>query len=312
MQQGYHFPPPDAGSGLRLRQSAARAAPQQWGQPQPDPRGYELAYQTYARAPIRGRSSIGGARPAAGLRRQRTPTTATSYYEDEEPRRGKRWILITVALVGAIGVGGALAYTYRSLVAPQSGRVPVVKATPTSRPSPSSAAARTSPAPRDGRRYAAEERRRSGRPPEPAPRRSASGRRTWGRAWSRPSPSPRAALQRRPSRRPPRSPASRSTGRRSAAGLSPSRRPACAPPLSSRSAPKAVQPPPPSRVAIGSRPPPAAEAEEEAPAAPPPARRSVPVQTAAAGAKAPAGEGRRAPGLATWPCCSPRKRPWMR
>ena len=42
------------------------------------------------------------------------------YYEDEEPRRGKRWLLIAAALVGAIGVGGALAYTYRSIVAPKS------------------------------------------------------------------------------------------------------------------------------------------------------------------------------------------------
>jgi hypothetical protein len=50
------------------------------------------------------------------------------YYEDEEPRRGKRWILIAVALVGAIGVGGVLAYTYRSLVA--KSRLEAVKTDP--------------------------------------------------------------------------------------------------------------------------------------------------------------------------------------
>jgi hypothetical protein len=51
------------------------------------------------------------------------------FADDEyEPRRGRRWIFITAALVGAIGLGGALAYTYRSIIAPSSGRVPLVKA----------------------------------------------------------------------------------------------------------------------------------------------------------------------------------------
>jgi hypothetical protein len=48
--------------------------------------------------------------------------------EEEEPRRGRRGMMIAAALVGAIGLGGAMAYTYKTLVAPGGGRAPVVKA----------------------------------------------------------------------------------------------------------------------------------------------------------------------------------------
>ena len=37
-------------------------------------------------------------------------------------------MMIAAALVGAIGLGGAMAYTYKTLVAPGGGRAPVVKA----------------------------------------------------------------------------------------------------------------------------------------------------------------------------------------
>ena len=50
--------------------------------------------------------------------------------EEEESGRGRRWIFIVAALVGAVGVGGALAYTYKSFMAPNAGRVPLVKADP--------------------------------------------------------------------------------------------------------------------------------------------------------------------------------------
>ena len=48
--------------------------------------------------------------------------------EEVEPRRGRRGIMIAAALVGAIGLGGAMAYTYKTLVAPSGGRAPVIKA----------------------------------------------------------------------------------------------------------------------------------------------------------------------------------------
>ena len=37
-------------------------------------------------------------------------------------------MMIAAALVGAIGLGGAMAYTYKTLAAPGGGRAPVVKA----------------------------------------------------------------------------------------------------------------------------------------------------------------------------------------
>lgn len=49
--------------------------------------------------------------------------------EDEEPpRRGRRGLMIAAALVGAIGLGGAMAYTYKTFVASSGGKAPVIKA----------------------------------------------------------------------------------------------------------------------------------------------------------------------------------------
>jgi len=48
--------------------------------------------------------------------------------EEEEPRRFHRGMLIAAALVGAIGIGGALAYTYKTFVATSSTRAPLIKA----------------------------------------------------------------------------------------------------------------------------------------------------------------------------------------
>lgn len=47
---------------------------------------------------------------------------------EDEPRSGRRWMLIVAALVGAIGLGGGLAYTYKILFPSSSGRAPIVKA----------------------------------------------------------------------------------------------------------------------------------------------------------------------------------------
>src|SRR5262245_1067353 len=46
--------------------------------------------------------------------------------EGEEPRRGRRGLVIAGALVGAIGLGGAMAYTYKTFIATPT-RAPVVK-----------------------------------------------------------------------------------------------------------------------------------------------------------------------------------------
>jgi hypothetical protein len=131
MQQGYHFPPADPEPAYGYGGQQLMPAQQQWGQPQPDPRAYELAYQTYAPTADPGPSPFQASAAHAqqqGYGGEMEPEYGDDYYEDEEPRRGKRWLLITVALVGAIGVGGALAYGYRSFIAGHPGRVPVVKA----------------------------------------------------------------------------------------------------------------------------------------------------------------------------------------
>ncbi len=50
-------------------------------------------------------------------------------YEVEEPRRGRRGLLVVGALVGAIIVGGGMAYGYKMIVGPgSSGTPPVIKA----------------------------------------------------------------------------------------------------------------------------------------------------------------------------------------
>jgi hypothetical protein len=48
--------------------------------------------------------------------------------EAEEPRRGRRGLVIAGALVGAIGLGGAMAYTYKTFIATPT-RAPIVKVT---------------------------------------------------------------------------------------------------------------------------------------------------------------------------------------
>jgi hypothetical protein len=48
--------------------------------------------------------------------------------EGDEPRRGRRGLVIAGALVGAIGLGGAMAYTYKTFIAAPT-RAPVVKVT---------------------------------------------------------------------------------------------------------------------------------------------------------------------------------------
>ena len=138
---GYHYPPQaqdpfppqaqdpfppqaqDPGYGYN---NQPLLAPQQWGQ-QGAAQAYELNYQAYSTA------DPGPFRQTAHHPQEYAEPEQDyndEFFEDEEPRRGRRWVLIVVALVGAIGVGGALAYTYRSLIAPHVGRVPLVKADP--------------------------------------------------------------------------------------------------------------------------------------------------------------------------------------
>jgi len=49
--------------------------------------------------------------------------------EEEEPRRGRRGLMIVAALVGAIGLGGGMAYGYKTFFPSRSGPAPVIKDT---------------------------------------------------------------------------------------------------------------------------------------------------------------------------------------
>jgi hypothetical protein len=284
MQQGYHFPPPDPDPAYGYGGQQLMPAQQQWGQPQSDQHGYELAYQTYAPADP-GPSPFQSAPPHShqqGYNSEIEPEYGDDYYEDEEPRRGRRWLLITVALVGAIGVGGALAYGYRSFVAGHPGRVPVVKADPNVKAKPDF---------RGGKDFS--DRRSPVRNPDDAsPQREAASDPA-GPAEEAPAenlgprvvkpipinPGNTAAAPEPPTSgvpgiqiyRPPALP-----------GTSPSPSAAApSPPAQPQQVAKAAPPAPPSRVVIGSKPQPAAEPDDDAPTAPPPLKRSIAVPAAA-------------------------------
>lgn len=306
MQQGYHFPPPDPEPAYGYGGQELMPAQQQWGQPQPDPRGYqqqpggyELAFQNYAPAepgPAPFQSAAPPQQQGYGGESEPEPEYAEDFYEDEEPQRGRRWMLIVVALVGAIGVGGALAYGYRSFVAPQGGRVPVVKADPNVKAKPDF---------RGGKEFAGAERRPPVRIADEQPQQKDAPEPTAaeppaadvGPRVVKPIPiapgggapaAPETASAAVPGitlYQPPRSAGARAP--QAAAATPP-------PPVQPPPAARAEPPPqpaaaPPGRVVIGSRPQPSAEPEEEGPAAPPPVKRAVAsVQTGAVTPRPPA------------------------
>jgi hypothetical protein len=49
--------------------------------------------------------------------------------DEEEPRRGRRGVMITAALIGAIAFGGAMAYTYKAFFGSGGGRAPLIRLT---------------------------------------------------------------------------------------------------------------------------------------------------------------------------------------
>ena len=160
--QGYHFPPePDLNHGYQQPPAAPyngyqgrppqpdpyapQHTPQQWGQPDPQaydlgnymPNGAQQGYPNGGQQPYPAMDpppfhQQGQSHDAYAQQGYAEPEGEydEEFAEDEEPGRGRRWMFIVAALVGAVGVGGALAYTYKSFVAPNGGRVPLVKAEP--------------------------------------------------------------------------------------------------------------------------------------------------------------------------------------
>jgi hypothetical protein len=121
---------PQAGAfAPALYSQAQQPAAPAWNQ-QADPMGYDLGQ--YLPAGGQGYAGEGGQDPRfAAHQGYGDPDGAYDEMaeEDEEPRSGRRGLLIAVALVGAIGLGGAMAYTYKSFMGPASGRAPLIKLT---------------------------------------------------------------------------------------------------------------------------------------------------------------------------------------
>ena len=157
---GYYFPqaaaepqgyaPPTAGHQLPFGGPAHAPAPSyaQTVPRRPDPQGYDLGNYmpaaTQGYPPAEADPFQQAHDPASLQQHDHDPAhfgapqhgyaeTDTDFdemlaEEEEPPRRGRRGMMIAAALVGAIGLGGAMAYTYKSLVAPSGGRAPVIKA----------------------------------------------------------------------------------------------------------------------------------------------------------------------------------------
>jgi hypothetical protein len=277
--QGYHFPPPEPEPAYGYAPQPLGAQPQ-WGQPADPNGGYELSYQGYDNndpPPFHNHNQ----HQQQGYSDQDGDYGGDEYFEDDEPRSGRRWMWIAAAVVGAIGVGGVLAYTYKSLVAPGPGRVPVAKV-------------ESAPKARPDFRGAAAERKLPTRPAEeasPASDEPAADTAAVGPRVVRPIPilpggSPSAS-------EPPPPPAPSS----SVPGITlyqppapPQAAPPAAPPALATpqppvrpALPPQAAPQAPARVTIGSRPP-AADTEDEPPAV---ARRPSPPPAAQAPRPAP-------------------------
>src|SRR5581483_496768 len=127
--------PPFGGFAGAPAQQQAGSPP--WGQQQPDQRGYDL--NNYMAAPGQGYAQEpaqfpGQQDPALFGAPHGYAETDADYDEtlgedDEPPSRGRRGLMIVAALVGAIGLGGGMAYTYKTVFASRSGPAPVIKDT---------------------------------------------------------------------------------------------------------------------------------------------------------------------------------------
>jgi hypothetical protein len=112
------------------RFAPAQPAGGQWS-PQQDARGYDLGSympasgQDPAFAP---QDHMHPGAPAHGYAETDAEYDDVLQDDDEEPSRSRRGLMIVGVLVGAIGLGGALAYTYKAFTAPSPGRAPLVKA----------------------------------------------------------------------------------------------------------------------------------------------------------------------------------------
>jgi len=104
-----------------------------WGQ-QGDARGFDLG--NYMSASGQGYGADGGhfdpppfAAAPHGYGEPDAEFDEHMPEDEEEPRRGRRGLMIVAALVGAIGLGGGMAYAYKTFFPARSGPAPLIKDT---------------------------------------------------------------------------------------------------------------------------------------------------------------------------------------
>lgn len=124
-------PPPYGYPPASAQQPASGGPP--WGQ-QGDARGFDLG--NYMAGPGQGYGTDNGqfdpppfAAAPHGYGEPDAEFDENMLEDEEEPRRGRRGLMIVIALVGAIGLGGGMAYAYKTLFPARSGPAPLIKDT---------------------------------------------------------------------------------------------------------------------------------------------------------------------------------------
>ena len=163
--QGQQYEPQSQGHGAHGHGGSHAQAAQQWPAPlQQDPRGFDLGgYAPQAQQPVQQAAyrqlethnepayadwnpaqpgtaggfqnehdhqsaDLGFAQPAGGELDPAYGEEEPQDYEVEEPRRGRRTMMIAAALAGAVIVGGGMAYGYKTFLGrPGAGDPPVIK-----------------------------------------------------------------------------------------------------------------------------------------------------------------------------------------
>jgi hypothetical protein len=143
--QGYYFPPPEQAPAAQPTFGHFQPAPpvpypppaqHDWGgqqPPPPDPRGYDLG--SYMPADPQGYAPAPPSQYPQHGYGEADPDFDDMVEDEEEPRSGRRALMIVAALVGAIGLGGGLAYTYKTFILGKGNGRPQVIQTRDSGPS---------------------------------------------------------------------------------------------------------------------------------------------------------------------------------
>jgi len=97
-----------------------------WSQ-QPDSRGFDLGNYMPTQQGYGPPAHDGGPFPAPQGEYDEGDAEYDETMDEDEPGRRRRGALIAVSLVGAIALGGAMAYTYKAFLGNSSGRAPLIR-----------------------------------------------------------------------------------------------------------------------------------------------------------------------------------------